>query len=286
MLCEKKCSCFLIVYIETVLAQNGLLSIFNDFFVQPSRESYNAVKIAFKDFMISNTRINETCECYRIFIKVINPLAYDRNSLGTEKGRVSNKKISYDMLMYNRDNFRDIYAEKPKDVTRSEYLSQNNIIPDDNYYKYQSEKAKRFLRNFNDKFRDGLSEYPQDNHNNDQATHIHHIFPRSIYPNISYYLENLIALTPTQHLNYAHPNNRTNEINENFQYLLLLAKTQIIKENIISGGDCKIYDFDKLVTILDTGFNNDIGYAVESMDFNAIFAIINCYYNAKKILAN
>ena len=43
---------------------------------------------------------------------------------------------------------------------------------------------------------------------------------------------NLLALTPTQHFNYAHPNGRTQEINIEYQKLVLLLKADRIKENI------------------------------------------------------
>ena len=57
---------------------------------------------------------------------------------------------------------------------------------------------------------------------------MHHIFPEADYPEIGSYLENIIALTPTQHLNYAHPNGHTQEIDEQYQHLLLLAKADRI----------------------------------------------------------
>ncbi len=58
------------------------------------------------------------------FIKVLNPLAYFKNSCGTEKGRLSEQNITYDMLMYNRNNFRDIYSDKPK----GRYKKKNMLL--------------------------------------------------------------------------------------------------------------------------------------------------------------
>ena len=116
--------------------------------------------------------------------------------------------------MYNRNNFRDVYADKPKGVTRKEYATEHPVEVNRAYYHYQSGKAKRFLRLFNDQNRGGQTEHLEAAHMNDKAIHMHHIFPEAIYPEICYYLENIIALTPTQHLNYAHPNGHTQEIDE------------------------------------------------------------------------
>lgn len=135
---ERNALLFLCIYIEKVLQNNNLLSKFQVFFNIPNQDNYSIVKTAFSLFTIMNTRINGITECNRIFIKIINPLAYYKNTFGTEMGRISTKKITYDMLMYNRDNFRDIYSEKPRDTPRSEYITTNRIYENENYYKYQS----------------------------------------------------------------------------------------------------------------------------------------------------
>ena len=36
--------------------------------------------------------------------------------------------------MYNRPNFRDIYADKPKGVTRKEYVATHPIEINEDYY--------------------------------------------------------------------------------------------------------------------------------------------------------
>ena len=85
---------------------------------------------------------------------------------------------------------------------------------------------------FNDQYRNSITENLEKAHLKAAAIRIHHIFPKALYPEICAYLENLIALTPTQHFNYAHPNGRTQEINIGYQKLLLLSKADRIKENI------------------------------------------------------
>ena len=120
------------------------------------------------------------------------------------------------------------------------------------------------------------------NHLSDKATHIHHIFPKSQYPEICYYLENLIALTPTQHLNYAHPNGKTQEINKTYQHLLLLSKADRIKENLevteLSNAYEIIYEFPRFLHVLSVGFSDEDVENIEDMDFVSVMNAINIHY--------
>ena len=227
---------------------------------------------------INNTKINGVVECNRIFIKVLNPLAYFNNSCGTEKGRLSEQNITYDMLMYNRNNFRDVYSDKPKGVTRKEYATVHPVEVNEAYYHYQSAKAKRFLRLFNDQNRGGQTEHLEAAHMRDKAIHMHHIFPEAVYPEICYYLENIIALTPTQHLNYAHPNGYTQEIDEQYQHLLLLSKADRIHENLTDVAAEKIYEFSNFLFVLNVGFDNDDVLEIADMDFCSVINAINVHY--------
>ncbi len=277
---EKNALFFLKTYIEKVLRDSEIYYIFEEFFEYQTKEKYNQVKLGFSNFTISNTKINGITECNRIFIKVINPLAYFKNSLGTERGRISKHHITYDMLMYNRNNFRDINSEKPKDMTRTEYTTIHPVEFNEAYFRYQSSKAKRFLKLFNDQHRRGKTEHLDGIHINDQASHIHHIFPESEYLEICYLIENLIALTPTQHLNYAHPNGNTQEIDEQFQHLLLLSKSDRIYENLTNFDLEKIYEFENFLLVLSVGFDNDGILEIENMDFNSVILTINNQYVA------
>lgn len=273
---------FLNAYIEKVLKDSNLYNDFQKFFEIQTQKAYISLKEKYINFTIQETNINKIKEPRRIFTKIVNPLAYFKNKKGSVRGRISKHEITFDMMMYNHDNFRDIYAEKPKNVTRKEWLSKHSLEPNNDYYSYQSEKAKRFLRIFNDQYRNGLTEYLEKNQMNDKATHIHHIFPKAQYPQICYFLENLIALTPTQHLNYAHPNGRTQEINLEYQHLLLLAKADRIKENLEpakSANICEIiYDFPKFLHVLSVGFDEENIESIENMDFPSVVNAINVHY--------
>jgi len=204
---------FLILYIEKVLKDSNLLEDFNIFFEVQTKESYLAIKQRYINFIKNNTDKNGSTEISRIFTKVINPLAFKFRKCGTENGRISNSAITYDMLLYNRLNWRDSEVAKPKNITRKEF-EQYMDIKNDNILTYNVDKAKRRIKQFNDRYRDGLSEmkingeYPSE-----KATQMHHIFPQNEYPTIANYLENIIALTPNQHYLEAHPDNNTQYIN-------------------------------------------------------------------------
>ena len=277
---ERNTLFFLKTYIEKVLLDSGLYRAFEAFFAAPTKGSYQEVKQTFSSFLLCNTKINGVVECNRIFIKVLNPLAYFKNSRGTEKGRLSAQPITYDMLMYNRNNFRDIYADKPKGIARKEYALTHPVKVNKAYYHYQSAKAKKYLRMFNDQNRRGRTEHPEAAHSKDRAIHMHHIFPEADYPEIGSYLENIIALTPTQHLNYAHPNGHTQEIDEQYQHLLLLAKADRIRENLTGTAADKIYEFSNFLFVLHVGFDSDEVLEIEEMDFDSVVNAINVHYAA------
>lgn len=289
-LSEKNALKFLYKYIEKVLRDSELFYDFENFFQNQNsfannkekmQLAYTQLKQKFYKFTHSYTPIKKDLECGRIFTKVINPLAYLYNAHGTQRGHISKDKITYDVLMYNRNNFRDIYANKPKGITRKVYVSKHPIKINEKYYEYQSSKAKRFLRIFNDQYRNSITEHLEESHLKDTAIHIHHIFPKALYPEICAYLENLIALTPTQHFNYAHPNGNTQEINIEYQKLLLLSKADRIKENIQDSYTDKverIYEFPKFLHVLSIGFDNDEVESIPNMDFVSVMNAINVHY--------
>lgn len=282
---ERDALTFLYHYITKVLTDSGIIKLFNDFFNKQDKASYHAVKKAFAAFTKKYTPINGDTECNRIFIKVINPLAYKKNSKGTERGHMSTDLITFDMLMYNRDNFRDVYTGKPKSLTRKEsaqIADQND--PNESYVRYSIEKAKRQLQKYVKEVYKWMTEYREGHHVMDNATQIHHIFPESNYPKIANYLENLIALTPTQHLCYAHPNNNTHVVDPNYQYLLLIAKMNRIREYLDANKDVPedecFYTFKGFVTVLATGFERP-EIADELMDgqWHDALRVINVHYN-------
>lgn len=246
---------FLEVYIKSTLIQSNIYSKFEYFFNNQDSNSYIELKEFFGNFIRNNTNIKGKYEPNRIFTKVINPLAFKKNSRGSKGGRISSLKITYDMLMYNRDNFRDIYYEKPKNMTRQEYLEQENIKINPDFTEYQIAKAKKVVKEYNDEFRNSYSEHYEESEKENKAVHIHHIFPKNGFIEIAAYIENLIALTPNQHLLKAHPDGKTSYVDQEYQHLLLLSKMGIISDNIKS--DNVIYSIEDFKYVLSVGFDDE-----------------------------
>ena len=240
---ERNSLLFLQIYLEKVLKDSEILTIFEKFFNLQTKDSFNSLKSDYKDFIIKYTPINGTIEIRRIFTKIINPLAFKYKKLGTRRGNISKTPISLDELFYNRTNWRDTI--KSKNETREEYESRakNKIIT---YKKYSLQKAKKLIK----KYHSPNSEV-QDNFSSGEATQIHHIFMKSDYSTIDSYLENLILLTATQHYTKAHPNNNTRIIDKEYQEICLLAKA----DSIAKFPD--LYSVDDFIFVLKTGLNTN-----------------------------
>lgn len=254
---EKQTLLFLKLYIKEVLEKSNMLDKFKNFFEQQTENKFEQLKREFYEFSIRNTPINKKLECNRIFPKVLNPLAEGLHKKGAIRGRLSKDNILFNDLMYNKKNFRDIYSGKPKNVSRTEWLKENPI-PKSKRCKFKSEsiKAKRLVRLYNIEYF-GQKPEIQDELATGKALQMHHIFPEHEKPEISGYTENIIALTPSQHFQKAHPNNDTMSINLQYQEQLLKAKAYIIDCSISQKKWSQIYSFDRFATVIRIGFNLD-----------------------------
>lgn len=273
---------FLRVYIEKVLRDSGLFPIFETFFDKQDKARFTALKLAFVDFYHNNTPIKGDFEPKRIFTKVLNPLACSRNKKGTERGKISKTFITKSDLMYNRDNFRDVYKDKPKDMTRKEWLELHpDIDRRDGYFEQQMSHAKKQLKKFVVKYRDNISELTMFVEGQDDMTaptQMHHIFPKNEFPSIMHFIENLIALTPNQHYGFAHPDNNTQVVDIAAQKVLLIAKTYSIKQNLENPTEEKIYEFANLLNVLSVGWDDDSVLEIVENDFDDVIHSINYHY--------
>lgn len=289
---ERKALNFLQLYITEVLKSSGIFSEFENFFEKQNQESYLVIKRAFESLMITHTGKGKkggdaSVECNRIFTKVLNPIAFKYGKRGSEAGDISEDIIQQSDLIYNRKNFRDIAIGKPKNVSRNEYES---TLPDEILearVEYEIVKAKKSVKRYNKKVNSGLSECLVEYSINIDgvdylieieevkkvATQMHHIFPKHSYPNIAACLENLIALSPNQHVLYAHPEGRTQEINRVYQYYLLMCKVDRVRRD-----ESGFYSFSNLVNVLNTGFETDEFGQVEENDYIKVMELIKTYY--------
>lgn len=270
---------FLCLYIEKVLKDSGMYGDFERFFKAQDKNSFKQLKDSYTGFTIHNTPINGATECGRIFTKVLNPIACRYKKRGTDRGRISKHVITQDMILYNQPNWRDVLSDKPKDMTRGEYEQTLPERSEEYMSSYRITRAKRNLKRFNDRYRSGKTELRDERHMADPATQMHHIFPVNECPSIADYLENLIALTPTQHFSYAHPNNNTQYIDREYQYQCLLAKTESIRNNLSQmDKEPGIYDFSAFLTVLNTGLGTEEFSEVAELDFEGLRDKIEKFY--------
>ena len=141
---------FLRLYIEKVLKDSDIFNLFEDFYIKEDKTSFDFLKTEFEYFTKEYTPINNTKEVYRIFTKIINPLSCYYKNLGTYRGRLSKENISYSDLLYNQKNFRDIYVDKPKGLTRKEWYEQQADKPQIEIISHKSDKAKKYIKRYND----------------------------------------------------------------------------------------------------------------------------------------
>lgn len=271
---------FLQMYIEKVLKDSDLIDLFYSFLSSQSKESLDLVKKEFINFYHLYTPVKKQYEPKRIFTKVLNPLAYKHGKLGTKAGMLSNNKIIKSDLMYNRDNFRDVYIGKPKGMTRKEWLEKNpDIDLRTGYFEQMLNKSKQILKDniINDRnYMSELTQFDSTQTDMEKATQIHHIFPKNEYPEVMHYLENLIALTPNQHFCYAHPNNNTQIIDVNSQKSILIAKVYSIEYN--TNYEEQIYDFDCLKLLVAIAFSDENFFNINNNDFKSMIKLINNHY--------
>ncbi len=271
---ERNAYLFLYLYLVKVLSDSGQLKFFEEFKNKCqdgtiANSDLSNLKRRFQRFIIGNTAINGIVEVNRIFPKILNVYACENNIQGTIKGRLSTNQFYYTDLMYNRPNWRD--AKKDKNISRNEAIQEHEnlaIAQNEAYSDYQVQKAMNIIRKMYNE-----SEV-KDQWAYGEATQIHHIFPKSEFPQLAYYLENLIKLTPTQHYTKAHPNNRTDEINKDYQLVCLLAKSDSIEKSLKKGEF--IYRKESFVYVINIGLSKNLD---TSLSFREIKKEIIRVYN-------
>ncbi|MCC8113975.1 MAG: hypothetical protein LIP03_08265 [Bacteroidales bacterium] len=268
---ERNAYNFLYLYIVKVLGDSNILKTFEDFkrkcLLGPvTNQDYLDLKERYTRFIIGNTAINKAVEVHRIFTKVLNIYAAENDIQGTERGHLSKYIISFSDLMYNRRNWRDL--GKAKSMTRQEAANVEEEGQKD-YDEYQVTKAINLIRKIQ------IESEVKDQYGVGEATQVHHIFPKSQFPLIAHYLENLIKLTATQHYTKAHPKNHTQITNKDYQLVCLLAKSQTIEKSIKTIGE-KYYRKDAFVFVINTGLDANLN---TDLTFPEIRSHLRVLYN-------
>jgi hypothetical protein len=247
---ERNAYNFLCCYFEKVLTDSGFWRCFEEYMGNPTKNAFNELKERYTRFIIGNTKINKNIEVWRIFPKILNVLAVKNQLPGSVDGYISKHVFTFSDLMYNRKNWRDM--DKDKTVTRQEAGEDAADTPQrDARIAYCLQKAIKLVSKIQKE-----SEV-HDQWSNGEVTQVHHIFPKSQFPEIAHYVENLIKLTPTQHNAKAHPDNKTQEIDRNYQLTCLLAKADTIDKSLKRFGET-YYRKESFVHVCNTGLSANI----------------------------
>ena len=269
---------FLGFYFDKVLEASGFIKYMYEYkgIVEKNPEK-SVIKEAradlyekFHTFISDCTPTHSKLDTDRIFHKIFNLFAYNNRLPGSNE----EKQQFYD-LMYNRENWRDI--NKPKDITRQEQngaQGNDTITQLDIFTSYYVNKAIKQIKKLHYK-----SEV-NDQWGNGDATQVHHIFPKSDYPQFAAYLENLILLTATQHFSHAHPNNNTHLIDRDYQEVCLLCKADSIEKNIRINGE-KYYRKDLFLEVINKCLSLSLE---ESISFAEIKNAVIQKYNGFELL--
>lgn len=242
---------FLSKYVEKFIFDNNLNETFERYKSSSNQENYNLAKDAFWDWARTHTRVrgDDRRHTYRVFNKIFNIYAHTNRVSGEYKARIVRGVCPYSFLVYNRSNFRD--EEKPTDISRQNYAKQlQKQIDTEGVIHTLVAKAKQAIT-----LRHPLSEVRGENlgYEENAGIHIHHILPESAYPQFSFFRENLISLTPGQHLSRAHPQGNTHRVNPEFQLVCLIAKISDIDTSIQRGDG--FYRISNFIQMVDAKFN-------------------------------
>lgn len=239
---------FLYCFFSKVLKDSGFWRYFEQY-LEDVKDNREAAKTELYDkyyrLISGNTPSKSKLDTTRMFHKVLNVLAAEHHVPGS-----SGKEARlFSDLMYNKKNWRDL--NKEKSVTRQE-AEENKRIDEQQeaYNSYYVQKAIALIRKIQSE-----SEV-HDAWSNGLATQVHHIFPKSQFPEIAHYVENLILLTATQHNTKAHPNNNTQIIDKDYQLVCLLAKSDTIEQSLRQVGE-RYYRKESFVYVINSGLSCD-----------------------------
>lgn len=270
---ERNAYFFLLSYLSKMLKDSDFIKHIDYFMAHQTKEAYNLLKSKFEQFLIGYSSLGNRgssnggkVEARRIFSKVINIFAVANNSLGTEKGHLSKSIITYQDLMYNEINFRDL--TKLKNVSRKEEKEKRLSSPQ-KYNKFLIQKAMQWIRRHHQYSEVNDSMYGP-------TAEVHHIFPKKDFYEISGYIENLIALTAGQHKDKAHPKSNGNEIDLMYQCICLRAKNKTIQKELQSGEPSQ-YSKHDFIYVINTGFKKS-DFVPQNSTFQEIDDLICLYY--------
>ena len=266
---ERNAYNFMLKFFERVISDSGLMRIFDEYKVAWENDPKSAKAEIYKKyhrFISSNTPSHSKIDVDRIFHKVFNLFAYS-NMLPGSQGKI----LDWYDLMYNKINWRD-KGKKQKSLTRQQAeVAEIERMNQDFYIEYQVSKAIRKVRE-----KQGTVSEVHDDLADGMATEVHHIFPKSEFPELASYFENLILLTSSQRRQKAHPKSNFHLIDKEYQLVCLMAKSRTVEDYINTHGE-SFYTKRSFLYVVNTGIeSNDLQ---ESDSFNTIRRYIHDCYN-------
>ena len=257
---------FLYCYFTKVLSDSGFLKNLEEYKIEHCNDLNNARETLYEKyfrFISGNTPTRSRLDIKRMFHKILNIFAVEHNLPGS-KGKFI---MTFSETMYNKKNWRDV--NKEKSITRQETLSSQYFEKQKIINAYYVQKAIALIRKTHKE-----SEV-NDQWGNGEATQVHHIFSRAEFPELAHYVENLILLTATQHNTKAHPSNRTQQINKDYQLTCLLAKSDSIEKSLKKGEF--VYRKESFILVINTGLIVNLS---DKLDFGTIKTELTKIYNA------
>lgn len=257
---------FLYCYFTKVLADSGFLKNLEEYKLEHSKSLSNARENLYDKyfrFISGNTPTRSRLDIRRMFHKILNIYAVEQHLPGS-KGKFI---MTFSETMYNKKNWRDV--NKEKSITRQETLSSQDLEKQEIINAYYVQKAIALIRKIHKE-----SEV-KDQWGIGEATQVHHIFSRAEFPELAHYVENLILLTATQHNTKAHPSNRTQQINKDYQLTCLLAKSDSIEKSLKKGEF--VYRKESFIFVINTGLLVELS---DKLDFGTIKTELTRIYNA------
>lgn len=266
---ERNAFNFMYKFFMRVISDSGIMRYFDEYRETCDTDTTAARKeiyVKYHRFISANTPSHSKKDVDRIFHKVFNVFAYQNMLPGS-----NNKTLDWYDLMYNRVNWRD-KGSKKKSLTREQAAKAEIEEINKNFYiEYQVNKAIRKVRE-----KQGKTSEVHDELSTGIATEVHHIFPKSKYPELASYFENLILLTSSQHRQKAHPNSNTHIVDREYQLMCLMAKSRTVEDYIAENGEA-FYTKKSFVYVVNTGTEQN--ELEENDSFITIRKYIHEFYN-------
>ena len=226
---------FLAEYAEKILLDSGLGEESARFFQKQDEQSLDQLGNAYAALLLKYTGVRGEKEIGRIFPKIVNVVAFKKQSRGRIGGRLSLGRITLYDIRYNRPNWRDV--GKSKTTPRTERVLDGEW------------DAKPLIRGAMRAVKEHHQQRPEiEDSLSRGGVQAHHIFPRSQHPGEAARLENIILLTPAQHSTFAHPSG-TGSISKGYQLFCLLRKLEAVVK-CESEPDCNFYSMVGFIDML------------------------------------